>query len=142
MMGLNGNGTNKSPNNFLNYKIVKCKNWEKDRTCKYGAHCTFAHGDNDLRKKTDNLYQMNPTMSMMMPMMVPPGMDMNQMQQIMLSNQLMMGMGVPGGIPQPSQDKLSFLSTKFSLINSANFFSIGIKLFLKEILGQYQLLHL
>ena len=38
--------------------------------------------------------------------------------------------------------KLSFLSTKFSLINSANFFSIGIKLFLKEILGQYQLLHL
>ena len=104
MMGLSGNGNNKSPNNFINYKIVKCKNWEKDRTCKYGAHCTFAHGDNDLRKKTDNLYQMNPAMSMMMPMMVPPGMDMNQMQQIMLSNQLMMGMGVPGGIPQPSQD--------------------------------------
>ena len=104
MMGLSGNGNNKSPNNFINYKIVKCKNWEKDRTCKYGAHCTFAHGDNDLRKKTDNLYQMNPAMSMMMPMMVPPGMDMNQMQQIMLRNQLMMGKGVHGGIPQPSQD--------------------------------------
>ncbi len=31
----------------------------------------------------------------MMPMMVPnQGMDMNQMQQILLSNQLMMGMGI------------------------------------------------
>ena len=85
---------NKSQTNFLNYKIVKCKNWEKDRTCKYGAHCTFAHGDEDLRNKADNLYQMNTNFQMMVPMMVPPGMDMNQMQQIMLGNQLMMGMGM------------------------------------------------
>ena len=103
-MGINGNGNNKSQNNFLNYKIVKCKNWEKDRTCKYGAHCTFAHGDSDLRNKTDNLYQMNPSIPMMMPMMVPPGMDMNQMQQIMLSNQLMMGMGMGAGYPPVQQD--------------------------------------
>ena len=32
---------------------------------------------------------------MMMPMMIPPqGMDYNQMQQLMMSNQLMMGMGI------------------------------------------------
>ena len=78
--------------NILNYKIVKCKNWEKDKSCKYGAHCTFAHGDADLRNKADNLYQMNNSFPMMVPMAVPPGMDMNQMQQIMLSNQLMMSM--------------------------------------------------
>ena len=91
-MGMNNNPNNKSQNNFLNYKIVKCKNWEKDHTCKYGAHCTFAHGDADLRNKADNLYQMNNSLNMMVPMAVPPGMDMNQMQQIMLSNQLMMSM--------------------------------------------------
>ena len=68
---------------FLNYKIVKCKNWEKDKTCKYGAHCTFAHGDEELRNKTDNLYQFNPSMQFMMPMIVSPvGMDMNQINQI------------------------------------------------------------
>ena len=85
---------NKSQSNFLNYKIVKCKNWEKDRTCKYGVHCTFAHGDEDLRNKADNLYQMNTNIQMMVPMMFPQGMDMRQMEQIMLGNQLMMGMGM------------------------------------------------
>jgi hypothetical protein len=93
-IGLN----NKSQTNYLNYKIVKCKNWEKDRTCKYGAHCTFAHGDEDLRNKADNLYQMNNNFPMMVPMMMP-GMDMNQMQQLMLSNQLMMGMGMNPAMP-------------------------------------------
>ena len=96
-IGLN----NKSQTNYLNYKIVKCKNWEKDRTCKYGAHCTFAHGDEDLRNKADNLYQMNNNFNnfqMMVPL-VMPGMDMNQMQQLMLSNQLMMGMGMNPAMP-------------------------------------------
>ena len=91
-MGLNPNPNNKSQNNYLNYKIVKCKNWEKDHTCKYGQHCTFAHGDADLRNKADNLYQMNNSFPMMVPMAIPPGMDMNQMQQVMLSNQIMMSM--------------------------------------------------
>ena len=87
--------SNKTQNCILNFKIVKCKNWEKDRTCKYGAHCTFAHGDSELRNKDDNLYQMNPSFPMMMPMMIPnQGTDMNLMQQILLSNQLMMGMGI------------------------------------------------
>ena len=88
---------NKMQNSLLNYKIVKCKNFEKDGTCKYGAHCTFAHGDKDLRDKTQNLYQMNNPMMMFsmmndmygMPvMMAPPGMDMNQMQQMMASGNM------------------------------------------------------
>ena len=95
---------NNKQKNLLNYKIVKCKNWEKDKTCKYGAHCTFAHGDAELRNKTDNLYSINPSMGMMFP---PFMMDMNtlmqmnpqfqgvDMNQIAMPNQMMMGMGIP-----------------------------------------------
>ena len=87
----NPNLNNKSQNSLLNYKIVKCKNWEKDKTCKYGAHCTFAHGDEELRNKADNLYQFNPSFPVMYPMMMPgAGMDMTQMQQIMANNPMMM----------------------------------------------------
>lgn len=82
--------TTKQPQrNPLNYKIVKCKNWERDGTCKYGAHCTFAHGDDDLRNKTDNLYQLQP-MPMLpicdingMSMVVPQGVDVNAMTMSM-----------------------------------------------------------
>ena len=91
---------NKAQSNILNYKIVKCKNWEKDRTCKYGAHCTFAHGDNELRNKSDNLYQMDQAFPLMIPMMMPTqGIDTNQMQQLMMTNQLMMEMGINPYIP-------------------------------------------
>ena len=100
-------------NSLINYKIVKCKNWEKDGTCKYGVHCTFAHGDKDLRNKGENIFQMNNPM-MMIPMMYdmnsvpimmspPPGMDMNQMQQIMLSNQLMMSLNP--GLQNPNMNQ-------------------------------------
>ena len=40
---------------------------------------------------------MNPNFPMIMPMIMPnrtQGIDMNQMQQILMSNQLMMGMGI------------------------------------------------
>jgi len=84
---------NKTPSNLINFKIVKCKNWEKDKTCKYGQHCTFAHGEEELRNKADNLYQFNPTMPLMMPMMMPIQ-DMSQMQQLMANGQLMMGMNM------------------------------------------------
>jgi hypothetical protein len=100
-----GQNANKMQNSMINFKIVKCKNWEKDGTCKYGVHCTFAHGDKELRNKTENLYQMNNPMMMMpmiydmnsMPVMFSPGMDMNQMQQMMAAggvnqNQFMMMM--------------------------------------------------
>ena len=84
------------PKNPLNYKIVKCKNWEKDGTCKYGDHCTFAHGDTDMRNKTDNIYQMQ-SMSMVMPMFY--GMDMSQMPQMMPDMSQMMGGVIPGADP-------------------------------------------
>ena len=88
----NHNFNNKSQNSLLNYKIVKCKNWEKDKTCKYGALCTFAHGDNEMRNKADNLYQFSSSFPLMMPMVMPAqGMDMAQMQQLMANNQFMMG---------------------------------------------------
>ena len=86
---------NKSQNSLLNYKIVKCKNWDKDGTCKYGAHCTFAHGDYELRNKADNIYQFNPSMQFMMPMMIPsPSMDINQMQQLMANGQILVPMNM------------------------------------------------
>ena len=109
-----GNG-NKIHNSMINYKIVKCKNWEKDKTCKYGAHCTFAHGDTDLHTKNDNLYMSN-TVPVMIPydmssmgMMMPPNMDINQMQQMMAGNMgqnpLMMGMMMaPNGNIQNSNE--------------------------------------
>ena len=76
---------NNNQKNALNYKIVKCKNWEKDGTCKYGVHCTFAHGDREIRNKSDNLYQMQPGMGVM----VQPFMfDMNAMMQMGQMNQL------------------------------------------------------
>ena len=43
----------------VNYKTIKCKNWEKDKKCKYGNKCLFAHGDRDLKNKEDNRSNMN-----------------------------------------------------------------------------------
>ena len=40
--------------NPQNYKIVLCKNFEKEGICKYESFCTFAHGDSELRSKVDN----------------------------------------------------------------------------------------
>ena len=79
------NFINNNQKNALNYKIVKCKNWEKDGTCKYGVHCTFAHGDSEIRNKSDNLYQMQPGMGVMMQ---PFMFDMNAMMQMGQMNQL------------------------------------------------------
>jgi hypothetical protein len=42
---------NDAHNNIKNYKIAKCKNWEQDKTCRYGNKCTFAHGDEEIRHK-------------------------------------------------------------------------------------------
>ena len=75
----------KSKINPINIKTVKCKNWEKNGTCKYGNYCTFAHGENDLKKKEDNLFQMQMNMSSMY--FNPMLMDINLMQ---MQNQLIM----------------------------------------------------
>ena len=44
--------------NPQNFKIVKCKNFETGM-CKYGDNCTFAHGDEEIRSKTENSFQTN-----------------------------------------------------------------------------------
>ena len=100
------NQINNKQKNNLNYKIVKCKNWEKDKTCKYGAHCTFAHGDTELRNKAYNLYQMGPanrgmmipTFMMDMSNMMPMAGGVMQNQQFDMSQMpiqpMMMGMGM------------------------------------------------
>ena len=102
MMGAPMN-MNMAQNNMMNYKIVKCKNFEKDGTCKYGENCTFAHGNNEIRSKSDKIAQMNNRIMMPMmygmnsiPLMMPAqGMDMSQLQQMMAAgnnnpNQFMM----------------------------------------------------
>ena len=86
---------NNKQKDALNYKIVKCKNWEKDKTCKYGAHCTFAHGDTELRNKNDNLMNLQSNMGMGL-MFQPMMMDMNAMMQMNPQMQGMQGMqGMP-----------------------------------------------
>lgn len=39
--------------NTNNYKTVKCKNFDQFGQCKYGNSCTFAHGENEMRKSPD-----------------------------------------------------------------------------------------
>ena len=96
----------KAQNNYINYKIAKCKNWEKDQNCKYGSKCTFAHGDSELRNKSDNISHMSQPIPLMpfmidqngMPIMMPgTGIDFNQMQMMgnMNQNPFMMGMVQP-----------------------------------------------
>ena len=100
-------GMNNKQKNSLNYKIVKCKNWEKDKSCKYGAHCTFAHGDEEIRNKADNLFQMQPMMIhpfMMNPMMpMGPqfqGMDMAQIGMSPMMVGMAPIMNSPNNMPQ------------------------------------------
>ena len=89
---------NNKQKDALNYKIVKCKNLEKDKTCKYGAHCTFAHGDTELRNKTDNLMNIQSNMGMGL-MFQPMMMDMNAMMQMNPQMQGMQGMQGLQGMP-------------------------------------------
>ena len=102
------NSNKNKQTSVLNYKIVKCKNWERDGNCKYGGHCTFAHGENELRNKADNLYSMQtpqmmfplPPMMMdfmqngQMPMMNMPSVDPNMFLGLNMGN---MGM-MPGNV--------------------------------------------
>ena len=101
-MPLGGNA-NKNQNNILNYKIVKCKNFEKDGTCKYGNHCTFAHGNNELRNRNENLIKMQPGLGIMVQpfmMNMQSVMQMGQMNQLQAMenngmNNFMFGLGMP-----------------------------------------------
>ena len=78
---------NQIQTNLINYKIVKCKNFSKYGSCRYGSKCLFAHGNLKLRTKEENLNQMdnnsimtpnNINMGDILPMV--QGTDMNLMQ--------------------------------------------------------------
>jgi hypothetical protein len=90
---MTGSAAQKNP---LNFKIVKCKNFERDGNCKYGAQCTFAHGDSELRTKTDNYTQSQQAQMGMLGnfvydvSMMPPQMQ-TQMGMIGFDPQMMMG---------------------------------------------------
>ena len=72
-MGSMGGQSQKKVPNPANFKIVKCKNFEKEGQCKYGNTCTFAHGETDLRTKSENIMAPNLGNNMMMnPMMCQP----------------------------------------------------------------------
>ena len=82
--------------NPANYKIVKCRTWESTGSCKYGSVCTFAHGDNELRTKSDNNLQMSDsavTMDSNFQSNLNPYLmqDPNFVYNMMLQQQMMMG---------------------------------------------------
>ena len=90
----------KSVPNPANFKIIKCKNWETSGSCKYGSVCTFAHGDSELRTKSDNNIQMsenaitmdyNYMQNNMNPYLMQ---DPNYMYNMMLQQQMMGGGGM------------------------------------------------
>lgn len=94
--------------NPQNYKIVKCKYWHQDNTCRYGSLCTFAHGDEELRTKSDNVMhnQFDPMSSDQMNMgmnqpMFPPGV----MNPYMMGFDPNMMMGMPNMIDFPQDPK-------------------------------------
>ena len=106
--------------NLQNYKIVKCKYWEKDHNCRYGSLCTFAHGDEELRTKSDNMLSNQPQLSLgFMPMAMDnfqtnpyimlPGMDPVMMAMMMqggdgtVMNPMSNEIGNSPNIANPSQ---------------------------------------
>ena len=124
----------KNQKNIINYKIVKCKNWEKDGSCKYGKYCTFAHGDNDLRSKNENLYQIQPQIMynpfidpMMLQMQMMNNFDGNKMQnmnQIMNGqvdqNQLMMRMNLNGNNNNMNMNNMNMNNMNNMNMNNMN----------------------
>lgn len=42
--------------NLINYKNVKCFYFERDKYCKYGKNCQYAHSDSDIKTPTEISY--------------------------------------------------------------------------------------
>lgn len=103
------NKNNKQPPNPSNFKIVKCKNFEANGSCKYGSVCTFAHGDPELRTKSDNNLQMSENAITMdtgfMPMQGNPYLmqDPSYIYNLMLQQQMYDMSGMQGGQTQGGQ---------------------------------------
>ena len=104
--------------NLQNYKIVKCKYWEKDHNCRYGSLCTFAHGDEELRTKSDNMLSNQPQLGLGFmamdnfqtnPYIMLPGMDPVMMAMMMqggdgtVMNPMSNEIGNSPNIANPSQ---------------------------------------
>lgn len=91
-----GQQTQKKTANPSNFKIVKCKNFEREGICKYGGTCTFAHGDQELRSKMEN--SMIGQQGGQQPNMLYPNyMDPNLL--MMMQSQMGMGMGMNMNYP-------------------------------------------
>ncbi|KDQ54779.1 hypothetical protein JAAARDRAFT_348656 [Jaapia argillacea MUCL 33604] len=48
--GPNGNGPSANNRKLGLYKTELCRSWEEKGTCRYGAKCQFAHGEDEIRK--------------------------------------------------------------------------------------------
>lgn len=95
---MNTSSKTKTAPNPSNFKIVKCKNWETTGTCKYGSVCTFAHGDTELRTKSENTQQMSENSVLMDTGFMPMNMNNYLVQDPsflynMMMQQQMMGQG-------------------------------------------------
>jgi hypothetical protein len=114
-------GTNKKVTNLTNFKIVKCKNFEQEGTCKYGNTCTFAHGETELRTKVENS-MLNQTSSTMNPqfMFNPYMMDPNMLMQMQYG--MNMPMDMSGQQQGFGMDGTGFnLNPKIQFQNDPNF---------------------
>ena len=40
---------------YNNYKTQLCKFWEQEGKCKFNKNCSYAHGNDELRKPYDEL---------------------------------------------------------------------------------------
>lgn len=49
-MNINANGPSANNRKLGLYKTELCRSWEEKGTCRYGAKCQFAHGEDELRK--------------------------------------------------------------------------------------------
>ena len=83
--------------NLQNYKIVKCKYWEKDHNCRYGSLCTFAHGDEELRTKSDNMLSNQPQLGLGFMPMAMDNFQTNQYIMLPGMDPVMMAMMMQGG---------------------------------------------
>jgi hypothetical protein len=72
-MGLDGdaqtnlNGPSANNRKLGLYKTELCRSWEEKGTCRYGAKCQFAHGEDELRKVTRHPKVNHTTVSQLRP---------------------------------------------------------------------------